>query len=223
MKKVVIVMLLSLGFTILPTQKSHAVVWVVVKAALIKVIKAMDLQVQRLQNKTIWLQNAQKTLENTMSKLQLTDISEWVNKHKDQYAKYFDELNKVRETISGFTKVKEIMQRQVQIVEEYKQALGLFKQDKHFTSREIEYMGQVYSGIINESLKHIDQLFLVINSYKTKMTDGSRLAIINGVAGHIDENLNDLRLFNEENIKLSLQRSKDQAEIDLVKSLYYIK
>ncbi len=223
MKKLILMLALSFGFTVMPTQKTHAIVWVVVKAAIKKAIIAIDLQVQRLQNKTIWLQNAQKTLENTMSKLQLTDISDWVNKHKEQYAQYFDELNKVKETISGFTKVKEIMQRQVQIVDEYKRAIGLFKQDKHFTTQEIDYMGTVYTGIVDESLKNIDQLFLVINSFATKMSDGKRLEVINGVAGHLDENLNDLRLFNTQNIKLSLQRSRDQAEIDMVKSLYQVK
>ena len=221
MKKI-LVMMFCIVLTILPTKKSHAIYWVVVKAAIKKAIKALDLQVQRLQNKTIWLQNAQKTLENTMSKLQLDQISDWVGKHKEQYAKYFDELNKVKEAISGFKKVKEIMQKQVMIVEEYKHAFGLLRQDKHFNSSEIDYMEKVYSGIIGESLKNIDQLFLVVNALNTKMTDGKRLEIINGVAGHIDENLNDLREFNNQNVKLSLQRSRDQNEVELVKSLYGI-
>ena len=45
-------------------------------------IIAVDLQVQRIQNKTIWLQNAQKTLENEMSKLKLDEITDWVQKNK---------------------------------------------------------------------------------------------------------------------------------------------
>ena len=220
LKKALMIMILCIGFTITPTQKSQAVIWVVVKAAIKKVIKALDLQVQRLQNKTIWLQNAQKTLENTMSKLQLDQITDWVSKHKEQYAQYFDELHKVKDAISGYKKVKEIMQKQVQIVDEYKRAFNLFRQDKHFTSAEIDYMLKVYTGIVDESLKNIDQLFLVINSFKTEMTDGKRLEIISGVAGHIDETLNDLREFNAQNVKLSLQRAKDEHEVETVKALY---
>ncbi len=220
MKKIVIVIMLSLGLSIAPTQKSHAVIWVVVKAAIKKVIKALDLQVQRLQNKTIALQNAQKAIENTMSKLQLDQITDWVSKHKEQYAQYFDELHKVKEAISGYTKVKEIMQKQVQLVEEYKKAFNLFKQDSHFTPEEINYMLKVYTGIVEESLKNMDQLFLVINAASTEMTDGKRLEIINGVSAHIDETLNDLREFNTQNVKLSLQRAKDGQEIKNVKALY---
>ncbi|WP_276481023.1 conjugal transfer protein TraI [Paraflavitalea pollutisoli] len=209
--------------TVAPTQKSHAFIWDVVKQALIAAIKAADLAVQRLQNKTIWLQNAQKALENTLSKLKLDEISGWVEKHKEQYASYFDELRKVKEAISGYKKVKVIMQQQLAIVDEYKAALRLFRQDKHFTTKEIEYMVQVYSGILDQSIKNIDQLFLVIKSLNTEMTDGKRLEVINRVASAIDGNLADLRMFNAENVQLSLQRAKDATEVKRVKEIYGIK
>lgn len=220
MKKVVVMVVLCLGLTIAPTQKSHAIVWEVVRKALVAAIKAMDMAVQRLQNKTIWLQNAQKTLENTLSRLKLNEISEWTDKQKEQYANYFDELKKVKEAISGYKKVKEIMEKQVRVVDEYKTAFALFKQDKNFSVQEVGYMVKVYTGIVDESIKNINQLFLVINVAKTQMTDGRRLEIINRVAVHIDENLNDLRAFNNENAKLSLQRAKDEKEVARVKALY---
>lgn len=222
MKKIIIALVLCIGLTVAPTQKSHAIIWEVVRQALIAAIKAADIAVQRLQNKTIWLQNAQKTLENTLSKLKLDEISDWLDKNKEQYAKYFDELKKVKELISGYQKVKEIMAKQVRIVEEYKRAFALFKQDKHFTPAEIEYMAKVYTGIVDESLKNLDQLFLVVNALNTKMTDGKRVEIISAVAGHIDENLNDLRDFNSQNVRLSLQRSKGEQEVKVVKVLYGI-
>jgi hypothetical protein len=222
MKKYLVMVGLCIGLSIAPTKESNAVVWVVVQQALIKVIKAIDLQVQRLQNKTIWLQNAQKTLENTMSKLQLNEITDWVNKHKEQYTKYFGELHKVKEAISGHNKVKEIINKQVSLVKEYKAAFHLFKSDKHFNASEISYMLHVYTGIVNESLKNLDLLYLVTTELSTEMTDGKRLEIVNWVSISIDENLNDLRLFNQQNAKLSLQRLKDAREVQQVKSLYGI-
>ncbi|TXI87459.1 MAG: conjugal transfer protein TraI [Chryseobacterium sp.] len=223
MKKTVVMIMLCLGMTIAPTQKSDAIVWTLVRKAMVAAIKAMDLAVQRLQNKTIWLQNAQKALENSLSRLKLDEISEWTDKQKEQYSKYFDELKKVKDAIVGYKKVKEIMQKQVRIVDEYKSAFELFRQDKNFTSQEVEYMVQVYTGIIDESLKSLNQLFLIINSYNTQMSDGKRLEIINGVTGLIDENLNDLREFNSQNMKLSIQRAKDEKDIKRVKALYGIK
>ncbi|MBS1577424.1 MAG: conjugal transfer protein TraI, partial [Bacteroidetes bacterium] len=94
MKKLLAIVGLSLCCILMPVQKSQAQIPIleIIKAAVKKVIIAVDLQVQRLQNKTIWLQNAQKTLENTMSKMHLDDISGWVEKQRKLYADYFEEL-----------------------------------------------------------------------------------------------------------------------------------
>lgn len=222
MKKIVLIIILSVGLSIAPTTKSHAIVWVVVQEAIKAVINAMDLAVQRLQNKTIWLQNAQKTLENTMSKLKLDEITGWVEKQRNLYKDYFDELKKVKSLIAYYQRIKSITEKQLRLVETYKRGFALFKRDKHFSVREIEYMGQVYTGIINESLKNLDQIFLVINSFSTQMTDAKRLEIINAAADRIDQNLTDLQQFNTQNQLLSLQRAKDLREIEIVKALYGI-
>lgn len=222
MKKKVLIIILSVGLSIAPTTKSHAIVWVVVQEAIKAVINAMDLAVQRLQNKTIWLQNAQKTLENTMSKLKLDEITGWVEKQRNLYKDYFDELKKVKSLIAYYQRIKSITEKQLRLVETYKRGFALFKRDKHFSDREIQYMGQVYTGIINESLKNLDQIFLVINSFSTQMTDAKRLEIINSAADRIDQNFTDLQQFNTQNQLLSLQRAKDLREIELVKALYGI-
>ncbi|SHL10493.1 hypothetical protein SAMN05444266_10256 [Chitinophaga jiangningensis] len=223
MNKVFVTVMLCFCLVLAPTKKSHAIIWEVARQALIAAIKAADLAVQRLQNKTIWLQNAQKEVENILTKLKLDEISDWTKKHKEQYQQYFDELNKVKQAISGYKRVKEIINKQVAIVDEYNAAFKLFKKDKHFNAQEIDYMTKVYTGIIDESLKNVDNLFLVINSFSTKMTDGKRIEILNGVAKRIDLNLNDLRSFNNENKKLVLQRARDQKDVEQIKMMYGLK
>lgn len=192
----------------------------IIKAAVKKVIRAADLKIQRLQNKTIWLQNAQKTLENKMSKLKLTEISDWSKKQKELYAKYFDELWKVKNAITSYQAVRDIIKKQIQLVQEYSKAFNLAKQDKNFTPEEINYMHQVYTGILDESLKNIDQIQLVINAFATQMSDARRLDIIHAAGNNIEQNITDLRQFNQQNIKISLQRSKERNDIDVVKKLY---
>jgi hypothetical protein len=209
---------------IFPVPKSQAQIPVldVIRQAVVKVIVAIDLKIQRLQNETIWLQNAQKTLENKMQELKLNEISDWVEKQRKLYADYYDELWRVKSAISYYQKVRDIIQKQLQIAGEYKQALTLFRKDKHFTADEITGMEKIYSGIVNESIKNLDQLYLVTNSFATQMTDGKRLELINGAADNIERNLTDLRQFNNQNVRLSLSRSKDQQEINAVKALYGI-
>lgn len=223
MKKRLMILLFSLVLAAVPTQRSHAIVWVVVQAAIKKIIKAIDLAIQRLQNKTIWLQNAQKSIENTMSKLKLEEITGWMEKQRTLYRNYFEELQKVKSLIAYYHRIKSITEKQVQLVGAYKRAFELFKQDRHFTPEEIDYMERVYEGILKESIRHLDEIFLVINSFSTQMTDAARLELINHAADKIDRNYADLSEFNTQNKLLSLSRAKDQREVDLVKVLYGIK
>ncbi|MBS1780984.1 MAG: conjugal transfer protein TraI [Bacteroidetes bacterium] len=224
MKKIWLATLLSTALlTVAPTKQSHAIVWVVVKAAIKKVIKAMDLQVQRLQNKTIWLQNAQKALENTLSKLKLDEISDWAERQKEQYRQYYEELAKVKEIIAYYQRIRDITKKQAHIVDEYNRAWSLIRQDGHFSAGEIAYMGNVYSGILDESMKNIDQISMVIKSFATTMSDAKRLELVNDAADRVDRNYDDLSRFNNQNMLLSLQRAKDENDMNAIKKLYGIK
>ncbi len=222
MKKLLAIGGLFLCCVVLPVQKTEAQIPIlaIIKKAIKKVIIAVDLKVQRLQNKTIWLQNAQKTLENTMSKLRLDEISDWVEKQRKLYADYFEELRKVKQTIAWFESVRVIAEQQVQIVNEYRAAWALFKQDKNFTPDELDYIFNVYTGLLDESGKNIDQLFLVVNAFVTQMTDAKRLEIIHDVAENVQQNLMDLKEFNEQNKMISLQRATEKNDIEYVKKLY---
>lgn len=225
MKKGLQVITLGLCLVMLPIQKVEAQIPIaeIIKQAVTKVIKAIDLKVQRLQNKTIWLQNAQKELENKMAKLKLTEISDWVEKQRKLYDDYFQELWQVKTAIANYRQVKSIVERQMQMVAEYKGAWTLFRQDKNFTPDEIGCMYRIYAGLFGESLKCIDQLALVVNSFFTQMSDAGRLEIIHRVSDEIDMQLADLRSFNNQNKLLSIQRSAERSDMDYVKRLYGLK
>jgi hypothetical protein len=206
-----------------PAEKTAALpILEIVKAVTKKVIKAIDLGIQRLQNKTIWLQNAQKQIENTLSKLKLDEISDWTKKQRDIYKDYYEELQKVKSIIIYYQRIKEISSKQTRLIEEYERAWNLFKKDQSFKVSELEYMEKVYDGILEESIKNIDQIFLIIDSFSTQMSDLKRLEIINKAADQIDTNYNDLRLFNQQNMMLSLQRAKTDADAKKVKQFYGI-
>lgn len=210
-------------FVALPTgANAQIAVLEVIKAGIKKVIKAVDLKVQRLQNETIWLQNAQKVLENQLSKLKLTEIADWTEKQKNLYSEYYEELWKIKSAIAYYKRIKDLTQRQVDIVDEYKWAWKLFKQDKHFTADELDYMQKVYSGILDESVKNVDQILLVVNSFKTQMSDAQRLEIINAAADKMDTNYSDLKQFNTQNSRLSIQRAKSLDEAAKLKEIYGI-
>lgn len=222
MKTLIVSILFTCSAALLPTTKAAAQfdITSIISAGVKKVINAVDLSIQRMQNETIWLQNAQKEIENILSQTKLGEITDWTQQQKDLYTGYFDELWKVKDAIAYYHRIKEITQKQLALTTEYKLAFSLFERDDHFTPGEIEYISKVYTGIINESLKNIDQLFLVVNSFTTQMSDEERMQIIDAAGDAIDKNYNDLQQFNNQNKMLSLQRSKDANELATVKALY---
>lgn len=221
---ILVTCLLVVTITFTPTQEARAVIPIVkiIKEAVKKVIKAVDLMIQRLQNKTIWLQNAQKVLENKLSQLKLTEIAEWTEKHRQLYKQYYDELWQIKNALAAYQRIRQVVDKQIRIVNEYKRAWALVSKDKNFTESEIDFMYRVYKGILGESVRNIDQLMLVVNSFKTQMTDAQRLAIITQVGNRVEQNLVDLLEFNMNTYQLSLNRAKTQYEITRVKRLYGI-
>lgn len=223
-KILLIVLLTAMCVTAMPPRQRELQaaipIAMIIKEGVKKVIKAIDLMVQRLQNKVIVLQNAQKVLENKLSELKLTEIAQWTRKHKDLYKKYYDELWTVKNTLSAYKRIREAMDRQVRIVDAYKRAWNLVRQDKHFTEAEIDYMYRVYKGILNDSVRNLDQILMVINSFKTQMSDAERLAIIMRAGDRIEQNFVDLLEFNMKTGQLSLNRAKGRYEIERVRRLY---
>src|SRR6478736_4237234 len=223
-KTIVLSMMLFGGvtLTVAPIQEAKAIIPIadIIKKGVEVIIRAFDLMVQRLQNEIIWLQNAQKVVENVLSDLKLTEIAQWTQKQRDLYRKFHDELWRVRSAIATYQRVQDVIRRQVLLVENYKRSWAMVSQDNQFTKGEKEYMFTVYAGILHESIRTLDQLVLVINSLKLQMSDASRLETINKAAAQIDNQSRDMQKFNAHNIATSLSRAKNSYEIQTLKKLY---
>lgn len=185
-----------------------------------RAIKAIDLKIQRLQNKTIGLQNAQKVIENAMAKLHLQDIGDWAQRQKDLYARYFEKLGRLKGVLSTYWQVKETIQRQVRLVREYQQAWGRFKNDPHFSEAELTQMYRIYAGILAASLRNLDQLTIACQTVTTQMSDGKRMQLITQAGAYIEKNLADLRRFNQRNAGLSLARAINLADAVMTRKIY---
>lgn len=210
-----------LSMLFIPTQSQAAIpIAQIIKEAVKKVIKAVDLMIQRLQNEVIKLQNAQKVLENKLSELKLKEIAEWTEKHRKLYQEYYDELWQVRNIIAAYERIRKIIERQERIVSEYNRAWKTVKNDNHFTESEIDYLYRAYSGILKESVRNLDQVLLVINSFKTQMTDAKRIEIITKAGDAIDKNYDDLMALNAYVTNMSMHRAKDKHDLEMLRKLY---
>lgn len=225
MKKYVGKVVTGIAFTLLlviPTQSAHAGIIEIIKQIIVKAIKAADLEIQRQQNKQIDLQNAQKQLENEMAKKKLKEIADWTQKQKEQYEKYFDELKKVKAIIANYQRVRSIMQMQTNIINEHNRVWNLIRSDDNFSPQELKYMEQVYSGMLQQTLNNVRQLRLVITSYTMKMSDAKRMEIANVAAEEAQRSYDDLRIFNNQNLLLGINRAKERNQTSKLKTLYGI-
>lgn len=206
----------------LPVQQASAQIPIVsiISSAVKKVIVAIDLKVQQLQNKTLELQNAEKQLENKMALSNLNDISGWLDKERQLYAGYYKELQTVKGVIAGYQLVKSVVNQQAQLVSEFKQAYTLFRQDRNFSAAELAYMGKVYNGILNESIGNLNEVLLAVSNLSTQMSDGERLGLIHKAAAKLQDNLDDLRQFNTNAAQLSISRTNNKRSREELKKLY---
>jgi hypothetical protein len=209
-------LVLFLGFLPVRSNAQIDLVGDIIKQAL----EALDLGVQKVQNQTIGLQEAQKELENVMAQAHLDAIINWTQQQKDLFSQYYQELWEVKSVISSWQKVRDLVNKQVQLVGDYKRASAQARADPHFSAAEVQHICQVLDGIFEQSVKNVDQLYLVVKGLMTQMDDAQRMKMIGEVNRRIDDNYTDLKRYTQENTLLSLQRAKSQSELDGVKVLY---
>ena len=209
----------SIGLVNRPVHAQLGIVEII-RQGIKRVIKAVDLKIQRLQNQAIWLQNAQKILENNLSKLKLSEIASWTDRQRLQYQQYYEELSQVKSLITQYQRLREISERQVNLIKEYQRVWHIIKSGDLYSPEETEFMAGVYGGMLDESLRNVDRIAGIIGSFSLQLSDAARLDLINQAADELQENYDDLRKFNTENMLLGLQREKETRELKQLKWLY---
>jgi len=203
-----------------PTSRTHAQIFDAIEEAIRQALIAADVAVQKTQTAVIEVQNTQKEIENQLSQLNLGQIGDWEGKIKDIYSDYFSELWKVKTIISYFRQITTIIAQQQQLVQQYKQAYAAVQQDKHFTASEVSYIYSVYTGIINESVKSVDQIITVLTSFSLQMSDADRMKLVGKASADIQQQTSDMGRFNSQTMQISLQRAQSETEVNNIMQLY---
>ncbi|WP_018615879.1 hypothetical protein [Segetibacter koreensis] len=135
---------------------------------------------------------------------------------------FLDGLLAVSPVVKNYKRVADIVSYQLSIVKDYKVAFKRFKQDQNFSPDEILYIGKVYKNLFKQSLKNLDKLAMIITASQLRMTDSERLEAIDQVYADIQDKFNFLRDFNNKTSILSLQRTRQKAELNSIKAVYGI-
>lgn len=133
---------------------------------------------------------------------------------------FLDGLMQVSPTVRNYKKVADIIDYQILLVKEYKNAFNRFKQDNNFTSQELDYLERVYSNLFKQSLNNLDDLATVITANKLRMSDDERLKAIDNIFMDMQDKLQFLRHFNNNTTVLAVQRAKDKNDVNALRNIY---
>lgn len=136
---------------------------------------------------------------------------------------FLDGLRQVSPVVRKYYKVSEIINMQLRLVQEQKQANGYFRARGSFSPDEMAYLSKTYENLVALSVKNLDELLLVITASQLRMSDDERLEAIDRVHADTQDKLTFLRSFNNANKILSMQRIKERAEIERTEKVYGIK
>lgn len=135
---------------------------------------------------------------------------------------FLDALLQVSPTVRNYYKVGQIISLQIRLVKEYKSAWNRFRSQPQFTATEIKYIAGVYERLVQSSLRNLDDLLLVITARQLRMSDTERLEAIDQLHADMESKVIFLRQFNSNNSILSIQRQREQHDVDIMKRVYAI-
>ncbi len=133
---------------------------------------------------------------------------------------FMDGLMEASPTVKKYYKVGKIIEYQIALVREYRQAYNRFKGVNLLNSNELKYLGSVYSNLLNHSLCNLEELTNVVTAGKLQMSDDERLNAIDGIYDEMEDKLSFLRSFNSNTSLLTLQRKKEKLEVERIRKLY---
>lgn len=190
-------------------------------------VKAQSKEVQQLllnYEKLTQLKNILKDMKKgyDVVKKGYTSIRDISQGNFNLHDAFIDGLLSVSPAIKNYKRVPDIIRYQKYLVQEYESAYQNFKLSGFFNEGEIEYMGNVYDNLFNQTLRSLDELATVITSSKLSMSDDERLQAIDRIFEETEDKLQFLRMFNKNAKTLALQRSKERRNLELSKRLYQL-
>jgi len=137
------------------------------------------------------------------------------NLHRD----FFGSLEIVNPKIKTYTRVADIIAYQVRIVKNISTTIKNLKESGQFNTNELDYSKAVFENLLDECVKNVDELYLVITSGDLQMTDDERIKRIDQLYTDMQDKYSFCQSFSEERSVLAMQRLSEQVEIIMSKKL----
>lgn len=132
---------------------------------------------------------------------------------------FIDSLKVVNPQIKSWVKVAEIITQQLRIIKASNQAVDFIRESNQFTHDELDYCKKVFDNLLEECIKNIDELLLVITNGQLSMNDDERIKRIEKLYLDMQEKATFTASFSNEMSVLAMQRLTEQTEIEYSKRI----
>lgn len=136
---------------------------------------------------------------------------------------FLDALLQVSPVVKNYKRVGDIINYQVLLIKESKTGLNRFVKSGSFSDQEISYFQNVYSSLLNESLRNIEDLTTILTADKLRMSDDERLQAVDQIYLEMQDKLLFVKNFNSSSNVLALQRAKENADVHTSEKLHALK
>lgn len=136
---------------------------------------------------------------------------------------FYNGLLQVSPAVRKYGRIAEIAAMQAKLISEYKSKQALFRRSGSFSISELDYLGNVYAGLVAKTLSDAEELANILLSGKLRMSDAERINAIDRIYAGSSDRLQFLRYFNNQGIALSLQRQKEIKDTRTMGGLYGLK
>ena len=122
---------------------------------------------------------------------------------------FLNALLQISPVVQQYKRIADIVKMETEMVSEYKSAMNSYQAQGHFSSTELEYIADVYTNLVGESINNIEDLTTLLTANKLRMSDDERISGIDKIYFDMEDKMVFLKSFDNNNSILALQRARE--------------
>lgn len=170
------------------------------------------------------LQGTMKALSSAANKLVAAGVKEqeltkmFSEKNMLMAKTWYDGLLSISAAVRDYRRVRNIFQKQTQIISRYSSAIEVLRKSPYLTPAQLAGMTTVYGKMLLESSNTIADLQTIVSPAMLKMTDAERMRFIDKLDAKITDQSQLLNYFTDRNLMLARTARENANDVLALKA-----
>ncbi len=153
----------------------------------------------------------------------LTTIGGFTRGEFNLHTDYFNSLKSVNPEIRRYVKVADIIALQIKIVQNYNRTYRRLNSSDAFSDDELAYIGRVFSRLLDDCDRTLDELITITTDGKLEMKDNERIERIDKLYLDMQDKSTFSQSFSNDAKSLAASRLKEKTDVQTSRVLQGIK